>query len=121
MQILPLNELLDSLQKPLPVAIVFPFSSPRAAGPGNPTSLSSRDGHDLFVLALLRLVTKFGEPDAPNAQFAHVPALSTRNDFSCAIWDFDYYSFVLRLERSATDEGAFSVVLDRLVPTKADQ
>ena len=112
MRALPLDEFDGTVEVSQTVAIVFPSASARLSGPGSAVALMRRDAQDLFLLALLKLSARFGEPD--------VPSFDTTNDIVdsselCAAWNFDYYALVLTVV--PLEGERFGVHVTRLEPS----
>ncbi|TKC98910.1 hypothetical protein [Polyangium fumosum] len=113
MRILSLSDLATADPSTGPQAIVFPFDCARASGPGDPAMLVGPAAMDLFVLALLTLVRRFGEPDVPTVR-GPPPSMSTAPDLCSAAWDFDYHRVVLRVVPDPAGSGSFTVQFFRV-------
>jgi hypothetical protein len=109
MRALPLDEFDGTVEASGSIAILFPFACPRSSGPGNPIALARRDAHDLFLLALLKLSSRFGEPDVPSFD---APDGTIDGSELRAIWNFDYYALVLTV--AALEGERFGVRVTRL-------
>lgn len=112
MRVVPINEMVERIAHAAPCALLFPFDSPRAARSGDPAVHMLRDAQELFVLALLRLTARLGEPDFPS------PDEPTPRDISgsmlpFAAWDYDYHALVLEIVPIDGVGDAYSVQLRR--------
>ncbi|MDC0744395.1 hypothetical protein [Polyangium mundeleinium] len=96
-----------------PQSIVFPFDSARASGPGDLVMLAGPAAMDLFVLALLTLVRRFGEPDFPTVR-CPTPSTSAAPELCSAAWDFDYHRVVLRVVPNPDGFASFTVQFFRV-------